>query len=91
MVPYAQIPPYLMKAVLVLDGWKLRREDEYNWLLSKATKYLAIPKLCKTLPFEIMDTCFELSDLRGQRYLDLLAQAQKLPDITTLDVSSRIQ
>lgn len=77
MVPLAQIPPYLMKQVLILDGWKLRREDEFNWLLSKGHTCLPIRKKCKTLPFAVMDICFEVADLRGQRYLDLLAQAAR--------------
>lgn len=91
MVSFAQIPPYLMKAVMVLDGWKVRREDEFNWLLSKRHKYIAIPKMCKTLPFELMNLCFQLSGLRGQRYLDLLAQAQSIPDISIMDVGSSVQ
>jgi hypothetical protein len=91
MVPFAQIPPYVMKAVMVLDGWKMRRDDEFNWLLSKRNKYIAIPKMCKTLPFELMNLCFELGELRGQHYLDLLAQAQSIPDIGTMDAGPTVQ
>ena len=42
MVPFAEISPELMKQVLILDGWKERRRDEFNWLLSKGRKYLPI-------------------------------------------------
>jgi hypothetical protein len=91
MVPRAQIQPYLMKQVLILDGWKLRRQDEFNWLLSKGRKYLPIPRKCKTLPFAIMNTCFEEADLRGQRYFDLLAQARAVPKLATMPTQPGIQ
>jgi len=91
MVPMAQIPPYLMKRVLILDGWKLRREDEFNWLLSKGRKYLPIPKKCKTLPFAIMNICFEVAEIHGQRYLDLLNQVRSIPDVSTMTAQSGIQ
>ncbi len=91
MVPFAQITPELMKQILVLDGWRVRREDEFNWLLSKGRKYLPIPKKCKTLPFAIMNICFEESDLRGQRYLDLLAQARSIPDVGRMPTQLPIQ
>jgi hypothetical protein len=91
MVPIAQIPPYLMKQVLILDGWKLRRQDEFNWLLSKGRKYLPIPRKCKTLPFAVMEICFEEAKLRGQRYLDLLAQARSVPDIGKMPTQFGIQ
>jgi len=91
MVPYAQISPELMKQVLVLDDWRVRREDEFNWLLSKGHQYLAIPKKCRTLPFAVMDVCFEVADLRGQRYLDLLTQARSIPDVARMPTRLPIQ
>lgn len=91
MVPFAQISPELMKQILTLDGWKLRRYDEFNWLLSKGRKYLAIPRKCKTLPFAIMACCLEEADIRGERYLDLLAQARTIPNVTIMPVQSRVQ
>lgn len=91
MVPFAQIQPETMKQVLILDGWKLRREDEFNWLLSKGLKYLPIPRKCKTLPFAVMNACFEEADLRGQKYLDLLMQAQSIPDVGRMPTQGPIQ
>jgi hypothetical protein len=91
MVPLAQISPELMKQILTLDGWKVRRQDEFNWLLSKGRKYLAIPKKCKTLPFAIMEVCLDDADLRGQKYLDLLALARSLPDVATMQIQFRVQ
>jgi hypothetical protein len=91
MVPFAQISSEVMKQVLTLDGWKLRRCDEFNWLLSKGRKYLAIPRKCKTLPFAIMEVCLGDADLRGQRYLDLLTQARSIPDVATMPIQLPVQ
>jgi hypothetical protein len=91
MVPFAQISPELMKQVLTLDGWKLRRCDEFNWLLSKGRKYLPIPRKCKTLPFAIMEFCMSEADLDGQKYLDLLAQARRIPDVATMSIQLPVQ
>jgi len=91
MVPFAQISPELMMQVLTLDGWKVRRQDEFNWLLSKGRRYLVIPRKCKTLPFAIMDFCLGEADLQGQKYLDLLGQARSIPDVATMATQSRVQ
>jgi len=91
MPPLAQIQPYLMKQVLVLDGWRVRKEDEFNWILAKGRKYLVIPRKCRTLPFAAMNVCFEEAGLRGQRYLDLLTQARAVPDIARMPTQFGIQ
>lgn len=91
MVPFAQVTPELMKQLLILDGWTIRRQDEFNWLLSKGQKLLPVPRKCKTLPFAIMDVCFEEADIRGQKYLDLLAKARSIPDVATMRTEFRVQ
>jgi hypothetical protein len=64
-----------MKSILIIDGWKLRRRDEFNWLLAKENKYTIVPRKCKTLPFAIFDQILVEAGLQG-RYLELLELAR---------------
>ncbi len=75
MPAYVQISPVLMKHILVLDGWKPRRKDEFNWLLAKNGKYIVIPRKCRTLPFAVFDQILVDAELQG-RYLELLEAAR---------------
>ncbi len=64
-----------MKRILVLDGWKLRRRDEFNWLLARDGKYVVIPRKCKTLPFAVFDQVLVDAEIQG-RYVELLEAAR---------------
>jgi hypothetical protein len=74
-----------MKQILILDGWKVRREDEFNWLMSKGRRYLPIPRKSRTLTFAIMDQCLQEAGILGQKYFDLLKSAQSTPAVRDSD------
>ena len=63
--------PQQLRDILVLDGWRLYQEDEYNWSLVKANEPLEVPKRGKNVTFEVLYHCLEVADMSPGRYFEL--------------------
>jgi hypothetical protein len=77
MPALAHITPATLKNLLILDGWQIRYEDTYNWILTKGSKDpLAIPKRVKLIPFEIHEHCMAVAELNHEEYFELLEKVR---------------
>ncbi|SRR5258708_1011954 len=69
----AHIPPDVLRQILVEDGWTLRREDSYNWVLIKdGREPLIVPKRVRKVAFELHERCLQIAGMDLGRYFELL-------------------
>jgi hypothetical protein len=57
MPAIALVPPSVLKDAMIRAGWKLHREDSFNWVLLKDGTPLVIPKRGKLVAREVMESC----------------------------------
>lgn len=59
-----QPTPAELRKALEDFGWRVVREDSYNWLLAKAGFLpLAIPRRVQTVPYDILYHCLTVSGI----------------------------
>jgi len=57
MPAIALVPPSVLKDAMLSAGWRIHREDSFNWLLLKDGVPLAIPKRGRLVAREVMENC----------------------------------
>lgn len=76
MPALAKCSPEELKNILLLAGWKVYNEDQYNWSLVKGigSESLEIPKKGKLVSFEVLYHCLGAGELAPGDYFEFLQQ-----------------
>jgi len=72
----ATLPPEELKKILLLDGFTVEGEDEYNWALFKEGHIhpVIIPKRPTLVPLDVMMGALDKAGMSSGRFRELLAQ-----------------
>ncbi|HTB21906.1 MAG TPA: hypothetical protein VK914_04275 [bacterium] len=80
MLPIASSSPECIKWILETKGWKVRSEDDFNWLMERgpAENFITIPKLGDWLALEIALSIAREAGIPGTgEYLALRAEWER--------------
>ena len=75
MAALAPIPGRTLKAMLEVDGYSVRHEDDDNWIMDRGPddEILSIPK-SGVLAMQVMDSLLAKARINDRKYFDLLAR-----------------
>ena len=76
MAALAPIPGRILKAMLVLDGYSVKHEDDENWTMDRGPddEILSIPKYGDTMALDVMGSLLHKARINDRKYFDLLAR-----------------
>jgi hypothetical protein len=68
------LPPEYLKGILILYGYKVSDEDEFNWvLIREGSTPIVVPKIGEMLNSDVLKSVLEKSRMDNHVFLSLLA------------------
>ena len=76
MAALAPIPGRTLRAMLEVDGYSVRHEDDENWTMDRGPddEILSIPKYGDVLAMDVMDSLLCKAKINDRKYFNLLAR-----------------
>lgn len=76
------VSPSVFRKILELDGFKLVKQDDYNWAFYKDGAGLIhpviLPHTVDLVPLEVMSSILDIAKIPPGTYATLLKEAQEL-------------
>lgn len=74
MPAIAPIPPEYLKGILILYGYKVSNEDQFNWVLVReGSTPIVVPKLGEAVGVDILMSALDKSKMDNAVFFSLLA------------------